>query len=44
MSLTRIEIDDEVLATAMRLGEHRTKRAAVSHALQAYNDRLRRRP
>jgi Arc/MetJ family transcription regulator len=42
MSLTHIDIDDEALETAKRLGGHRTKTAAVSAALEAYNKRLAR--
>lgn len=42
MSLTLIEIDDEALETAQRLGGHRTKAAAVAHALEEYNRRLQR--
>ena len=42
MSLTHIEIDDEMVATAKRLGGHRTKTAAVAEALQEYNQRLSR--
>lgn len=42
MSLTHIEIDDEALETAKRLGGHRTKTAAVAHALEEYNKRLER--
>jgi Arc/MetJ family transcription regulator len=42
MSLTHIEIDDEAVETAKRLGGHRTKTAAVAEALQQYNRRLLR--
>jgi len=42
MSLTHIDIDDEALETAKRLGGHRTKTAAVAAALEAYNKRLAR--
>ncbi|WP_256103530.1 type II toxin-antitoxin system VapB family antitoxin [Streptomyces sp. ODS05-4] len=42
MSLTHIEIDDEALETAKRLGGHRTKTAAVAKALEEYNKRLLR--
>ncbi|MEU6820294.1 type II toxin-antitoxin system VapB family antitoxin [Streptomyces atriruber] len=42
MSLTHIDIDDEALETAKRLGGHRTKTAAVAHALEEYNKRLKR--
>jgi Arc/MetJ family transcription regulator len=33
---THMEIDDELLADAMKLGRHRTKRGAVETALQHY--------
>ncbi|SNY87157.1 antitoxin of type II TA system, VapB [Nocardia amikacinitolerans] len=42
MSLTHIEIDDEDLEAAKRLGGHRTKTAAVAAALREYNQRLSR--
>ena len=42
VSLTHIDIDDEALETAKRLGGHRTKTAAVAAALDAYNKRLAR--
>ncbi|MEU3343458.1 type II toxin-antitoxin system VapB family antitoxin [Streptomyces sp. NPDC006700] len=42
MSLTHIDIDDEALDTAKRLGGHRTKTAAVAAALEMYNKRLAR--
>ncbi|BDT89685.1 type II toxin-antitoxin system VapB family antitoxin [Nocardia cyriacigeorgica] len=42
MSLTHIEIDDEALEQAKRLGGHRTKTAAVAAALAEYNQRLSR--
>lgn len=42
MSLTHIDIDDEALETAKRLGGHRTKTAAVAAALEVYNRRLAR--
>ncbi|WP_079277828.1 type II toxin-antitoxin system VapB family antitoxin [Streptomyces sp. CB03234] len=42
MSLTHIDIDDEALETAKRLGGHRTKAAAVATALEEYNKRLLR--
>jgi Arc/MetJ family transcription regulator len=42
MSLTHIEIDDEAVETAKRLGGHRTKTAAVAEALRQYNQRLSR--
>ncbi|MFI5500486.1 type II toxin-antitoxin system VapB family antitoxin [Nocardia asteroides] len=42
MSLTHIEIDDEALEQAKRLGGHRTKTAAVAAALVEYNARHNR--
>lgn len=42
MALTHIDIDDEALETAKRLGGHRTKTAAVARALEEYNKRLLR--
>jgi hypothetical protein len=42
VSLTHIDIDDEALDTAKRLGGHRTKTAAVAAALEMYNKRLAR--
>jgi Arc/MetJ family transcription regulator len=42
VSLTHIDIDDEALETAKRLGGHRTKTAAVAEALRVYNERLTR--
>ena len=42
MSLTHIEIDDETLEEAKRLGGHRTKTAAVAEALRRYNSSLSR--
>jgi Arc/MetJ family transcription regulator len=42
VSLTHIDIDDDALETAKRLGGHRTKTAAVAAALEAYNKRLAR--
>lgn len=42
MSLTHIEIDDEALEQAKRLGGHRTKTAAVAAALDEYNTKLKR--
>lgn len=33
---THIDIDEDLLAKAMKLGRHRSKRAAVQAALQAY--------
>lgn len=37
--MTSIEIDDELLEKAFRLGEHRTKKATVNAALQEYIQR-----
>lgn len=42
MSLTHIEIDDDALATALRLGGHATETAAVAEALREYNQRHER--
>ncbi|MRH86212.1 DUF2191 domain-containing protein [Nocardia sp. SYP-A9097] len=42
MSLTHIEIDDDALEMAKKLGGHRTKTAAVAAALHEYNERLSR--
>ncbi|MEU0544800.1 type II toxin-antitoxin system VapB family antitoxin [Nocardia sp. NPDC005978] len=42
MSLTHIDIDDEALETAKKLGGHRTKTAAVAAALTEYNERRAR--
>lgn len=36
---TNLAIDDELLAEALRLGGHRTKRATVNEALQEYIQR-----
>ena len=36
---TNIDIDPELLAEAMKLGGHRTKRAAVTEALREYVER-----
>ncbi|WP_459548795.1 type II toxin-antitoxin system VapB family antitoxin [Nocardia sp. X0981] len=42
MSLTHIDIDDEELEKAKKLGGHKTKTAAVAEALRQYNQRLDR--
>lgn len=42
MSLTHIEIDDEQLEIAKRLGGHRTKTAAIAAALREYNQHFAR--
>ena len=38
---TNLQIEDKLIATAVRLGGHKTKKEAVTTALQEYNDRLR---
>jgi Arc/MetJ family transcription regulator len=40
--LAYIDIDDEALETAKRLGGHRTRTEAVVAALRMYNERLTR--
>ena len=42
MGVTQIDVDDEALATAMRLSGERTKKATVNLALREYVDRHRR--
>lgn len=42
MSLTHIEIGDDALATARRLGGYATKTAVVAEALREYNQRHER--
>ncbi len=37
---TNLQIDDKLIIKAQRLGRHRTKREAVTKALQEYIDRL----
>jgi Arc/MetJ family transcription regulator len=37
---TNLQIDDKLITKAQRLGKHRTKRAAVTKALQDYIGRL----
>jgi Arc/MetJ family transcription regulator len=37
---TNLQIDDKLITRAQRLGKHRTKRAAVTKALQDYISRL----
>lgn len=37
---TNLQIDDKLIIKAQKLGKHRTKRAAVTKALQEYIDRL----
>lgn len=39
---TNLALDDELVSEAKRLGEHRTKRAAVNEALAEYVARRRR--
>lgn len=33
---TNLQIDDKLIARAVRLGRHRTKKDAVTHALRQY--------
>jgi Arc/MetJ family transcription regulator len=33
---TNLQIDDELITRAVKLGHHRTKKAAVTHALTEY--------
>jgi hypothetical protein len=33
---TNLQIDDELITRAVKLGHHRTKKAAVTHALTDY--------
>lgn len=37
---TNLQIDDKLITKAQRLGKHRTKRGAVTKALQDYIGRL----
>jgi Arc/MetJ family transcription regulator len=37
---TNLQIDDRLISRAVRLGKHRTKKAAVTQALNDYVDRL----
>ncbi|MFH1219142.1 MAG: type II toxin-antitoxin system VapB family antitoxin [Candidatus Eisenbacteria bacterium] len=37
---TNLQIDDKLICKAVRLGRHRTKKAAVTHALVAYIQHL----
>ena len=37
---TNLQIDDKLITKAQRLGKHRTKKAAVTKALQDYIGRL----
>jgi len=39
---TNLQLDDELIAKAVQLGAHRTKRDAVNAALKAYVGRLER--
>lgn len=39
---TNLAIDDKLLARAVRIGGHRTKRATVNEALEEYIQRRRR--
>lgn len=38
---TNLAIDDELIKTAQKLGKHKTKKAAVTEALQEYIQRRR---
>lgn len=38
---TNLQIDDKLIQTAVKLGKHRTKKAAVTKALIEYIDHLR---
>jgi len=38
---TNLQLDDRLIDEAVRLGGHRTKRAAVTQALADYTQRLR---
>ncbi len=38
---TNLQLDDRLIAEAVRLGGHKTKRAAVTQALVDYTQRLR---
>ena len=40
---TNLELDDDLVAEAKRLGKHRTKRDAVNEALREYVARRKRR-
>lgn len=37
---TNLQIDDKLIVTAAKLGGHRTKKSAVTHALTAYIEHL----
>lgn len=39
---TNLDLDDQLIVEAKRLGGHRTKREAVNQALQDYVDRKKR--
>lgn len=39
---TNLNLDDELIELAVRLGQHNTKRDAVNAALREYVDHLRR--
>lgn len=39
---TNLNLDDDLIATAVRLGRHASKRDAVDAALRAYIDQLAR--
>ncbi len=38
---TNLQLDDRLIQQALELGGHRTKKAAVTHALVEYIDHLR---
>lgn len=41
--VTHLALDDELIAEAVRIGGHRTKKAAVTHALTEYIERRKQR-
>lgn len=40
---TNLALDDDLIQEAMRVGGHRTKKAAVTHALEEYIQRRKQR-
>ncbi len=40
---TNLGLDDDLIREAVRLGGHKTKREAVTRALEAYIERIRQR-
>ncbi len=40
---TNLQIDDQLIEDAVKLGNHKTKKAAVTQALIAYTQQLRQR-